>query len=118
MEVGTRVFIRGGGNNARYTKDADFIECEVTKVGRLYFYLKSVDGKYFNADTKFFIKTLRSKIEYNSEWKVYGSKQVIYDEIEFDALYSKIRLSFDWTSKCKYTLEQLRSINKIVFGSD
>lgn len=118
MKVGDIVYVIPiGVNNTRYIKDSivnHIQEYIVESIGKKYFYLKNLKGQ--KLDKKFSLENLKDVIpHYSSDWQVYTDKQQIFDEVEYDNLYSFIRSKFDsCTSKNVCTLEQLREIVSIL----
>ena len=59
---------------------------------------------------------LLKKTYYCVDYIMYETEQELRDEMEKDKIYRDIRLLFDRFNKNKMTLEQLRSIKKIIDG--
>jgi len=90
----------------RYTTKYKIEEVEISKIGRVYFYLK---GK--REDQKYDLKDLSNL--YSEQ--IYLTKEEMLDEREYDKKYSEIRKEFTESSYfCDLTLDQLRRIKKIL----
>jgi tRNA U34 5-carboxymethylaminomethyl modifying enzyme MnmG/GidA len=115
LTVGQRVYLLRVGNNARYYKGEPIEklieEVEIAKVGRKYIEIK-FDERF--STVKFNKEDLRQVTEYSADWKLYLSKQDIFNEKESEDLSWKIRQFFDYGASSKLTLEQLRKINDII----
>lgn len=83
-------------------------EVEVSTVGRKYFTLTD------SPKDKYFIDTLKLDTQYHTYNRIWFSKQEYDDSVEKSELYLSIRKSFDGFSDSKFTLSQLREINKIL----
>lgn len=98
MQVGQKVWVY----EARY-RVAGLTEALITKVGKKYFEVDAVRGK-------FYLEDLRFVTEYSSNCRVYLSKQEYEDGREINYLAGKFR---DFQFKT-LSLEQLRQINQII----
>jgi len=89
MKAGDTVFVVPvGPNNTRYMKGSildNIQEKTIEKVGNRYFYIKGWVRE------KFSLETMQDVSNYCKDWKVYINKQQIYDEAEFNTLYSNIK---------------------------
>jgi hypothetical protein len=115
MEIGDKVYLLKINDNARYYRyhDDDAInyiqEDIVAKVGRKYFGLTNHSREKFSLETMSDIVTCGS-----SDWAVYMSVQEIYDEKEKSTLEREVGKVFDWSSRKKLSLNQLRRIKAII----
>lgn len=102
MEVGQKVWVY----EARY-RVPGLTEAVITKVGKKYFEVDAVRGK-------FYIEDLRFVTEFSSFCRVYLSRQDYEDEQEIKYLDDKLRSIFKVFGKTNLSLEQLRQINQII----
>lgn len=102
MQVGQKVWVY----EARY-RVAGLTEATITKVGKKYFEVDAVRGK-------FYIEDLRFVTEYSSNCRVYLSRHDYEDEKETKYLEDKLRSIFKVYGRTNLSLEQLRQINKII----
>ena len=107
----TIYFIPVGVNNTRF-KDSlsnHIKESTISKIGRKYFY---IEGR----EEKFDIINLNHKSAHYYDLQGYLNKQDIYDDIEVRNLETKIKAKFNAFGGSTLSLEQLRAIDKIIFG--
>lgn len=93
----------------RYSKEIEITEHTVTKIGRKYFEATGLNDK-INIENL----TYESKMYSQHNYKLYLSKQEILDKNEANELYNKIQHLFSHYSNRSFTLEDLRSVAKIV----
>lgn len=118
FKVGQTVWIRLTGNAIRGKCGDELIEeWVIDKIGRKYITASKKTGypkgiifeKGYGCKDIFVEKT-----DYCVDYIMYETEQEIRDEMEKDEIYRDIRLFFDSFNKSKLTLEQLRSIKKII----
>ena len=108
MEVGQKVYLGYVGYRHKLLNEVR--EREITKIGRLYFYV---------GDLKFKLSDFEQVTQLNIDWKVYLSMQEIENERESDRLFSEIRHKFDGVyNNGNFTLDQLRQIKRIIDGGE
>jgi hypothetical protein len=118
LEVGMTVFVLKVGNAARQSLQRGdpigerIVEGTVSKVGRKYF---SISGITYE-DVQFHIDGLRQKSQYLPSYKVYFSRQEIYDEDEATELRTRLKRSLDLFNGelNKLSLDQLRRMVAIL----
>jgi len=88
--------------------------CTVTSSGPKYFKVH-LDGMSDIYTFTFHQENWREKSDYSSNHSLYNNEQEYKDEQEYSNLKSKIYSSFDCWSKNKFTLEQLRAVDAILF---
>lgn len=112
LKVGMKIYlIPVGTNNTRF-KDSvlnHIKESTISKIGKKYFYL---EGR----KEKFDIVNLNYRSSYYCDLQGYLNKQDIYDFVEKGDLEKKIKAKFNAFGEVGLSLEQLRAIDKIVFG--
>ena len=119
FKVGQTVWIRLTGNAVR-GKHGDELaeEWVIDKIGRKYItaskktgYPKGIifEKKGYGYEDRFVEKT-----NYCVDYIMYETEQEIRDEMEKYKIYRDVQLFFDRFNKNKLTLEQLRSIKKII----
>ena len=122
FKVGQTVWIRLTGNAIRGKRGDELIEeWVIDKIGRKYITASKKTGyprgiifeksDYYVYEGRFVEKTY-----YCVNYIMYETEQDIRGEIEKDKIYKDIQLFFDRFNKNKLTLEQLRSIKKIIDG--
>lgn len=84
-------------------------EYKISKIGRKYFELEGWPG-----GNKFSIAIMREAVDSNYAAYCHLTLQEILDDRERDYLYGEIRKYFDFFSRNKITLEQLRKIAEIL----
>lgn len=118
FKVGQTVWIRLTGNAIRGKCGDELIEeWVIDKIGRKYITASKKTGypkgiifeKGYGYKDRFVEKT-----DYFVDYIMYETEQEIRDEMEKDEIYRDIRLFFDSFNKSKLTIEQLRSIKKII----
>ena len=120
FKVGQTVWIMLTGNATRGKHGDELIEeWVINKIGRKYItaskktgYSKEVvfeDNKCIGYNGRFVEKT-----NYCVDYIMYATEQEVRDEMEMNRIYREIQLFFDRFNKNKLTLEQLRSIKKII----
>ena len=85
------------------------IEAEVSYVGWKYFSLKDYKHRQFN------VLTLLGVGDFSKDMRVYLTKQEILDNIERQALLTKLRRVFN---NDKFTLEQLKAVHTVLYPDD
>lgn len=116
------VKVEEGSNASRYidkTKTEEWIfKGEVIKAGRKY-----ITVKFKKNNTNSFIeKKFNVEDDYRehytcggADYKLYLSKQSIFDEVESETIYTQITSVFNgWKNNNKFSLDQLRKIKDIV----
>lgn len=84
--------------------------CEITKIGLKYLYVDN-DNRYpIEKDTLIH----RSKMYSQNNFQMYLTEQEILDKWETNTLISECKKHFGNYGNLKFTLEQLRAINKII----
>lgn len=107
FKVGQTVIISG---DRRYP---DGNKVTVSKVGRKYVTVKNNWGeRQFYADGR--EDYLVEKITYGSPAALYPSEEAFQNATERARLREKMRRTFDWSSRTKLTLEQLKRIDAII----
>ena len=119
FKVGQTVWIRLTGNAIRGKRGDELIEeWVIDKIGRKYITASKKTGyprrivfekRGYGYEDRFVEKT-----DYCVDYIMYETEKEIRDEMEKDEIYRDIRLFFDSFNKSKLTLEQLRSIKKII----
>ena len=118
FKVGQTVWIMLTGNASRRKCGDELIEeWVIDKIGRKYITASKKTGypkgiifeKGYGYKDRFVEKT-----DYCVDYIMYETEQEIRDEMEKDEIYRDIRLFFDSFNKSKLTIEQLRSIKKII----
>ena len=122
FKAGQNVYLRIniGSNAARHidksNKDAWIIEKVVKSVGKKYITVtNNIDDKW--GEIKFDVTNdFRQVYTYGgADYSLYLSKQDIYDDMECERLYGKIRDKFSgWNTKENFSLEQLQLICEII----
>ena len=89
--------------------NGEITEHTVTKIGRKYF-------ECTNLNDKINLTTLihENKIYSQSEYKLYKTKNEIFDKNELSILYAAIQRSFSHYSNKKFTLDELRKVSEIL----
>lgn len=90
---------------------------EITKVGRKY-----ISVKFFKPNGVYLEEKFKIDDDYKQVWicggadyKLYLTKQDIFDEIEMDKLHSNIKSEFNsFNNNNKFTLDQLQRIIEII----
>lgn len=113
MQIGDKVYLKPVNNKARNGNEK-IEEYLIKKVGRKYF--EVWDGIYDFSSIKFNLETKTQVTNYSPDWELYFSKQEILDEQECNQLTKIIRNKFTGWGKVNLSLEQLRSIKKIIDG--
>ena len=118
FKVGQTVWIRLTGNAIRGKCGDELIEeWVIDKIGRKYITASKKTGypKGIIFETGYGYKgRFVEKTDYCVDYIMYETEQEIRDEMKKDEIYRYIRLFFDSFNKSKLTLEQLRSIKKII----
>ena len=118
FKVGQTVWIRLTGNAIRGKCGDELIEeWVIDKIGRKYItaskktsYPKGIIfEKGYGYKDRFVEKT-----DHCVDYIMYETEQEIRDEMEKDEIYRDVQLFFDSFNKSKLTIEQLRSIKKII----
>ena len=119
FKVGQTVWIRLTGNAIRGKHGDELVEeWVIDKIGRKYItaskktgYPKGIifEKKGYGYEDRFVEKT-----NYCVDYIMYETEQEIRDEMEKYKIYRDVQLFFDRFNKNKLTLEQLRSIKKII----
>jgi hypothetical protein len=99
------------GQTIYYSERGKICEKTISRVGKKYFY---VDG----FRNQFYIDNLREKTKFGCGSRVYLSAQEIIDEKESEVLHRKIMVYFQGFGRSKFTLDQLRAIDKIIREKD
>lgn len=111
-EVGTTVYLKAVGNNARYDKEVRIEEYKITKVGRKFFEVND-NEKY--KPLKFHIEDLSQEMGgYIADWQLYFYRQDILDEEESEKLNRDIKTAFGSYGGSRFTLDQLRRLKEII----
>lgn len=107
MKVGDKIWIEPISRRLRRS-NPEVRECTISKVGRKYIYVKELSYSRFFKEG-----LLEDPGGYNSKYQAYLTLQDYKDKVEKEDLYSSIRKHFKAYSP-SLTLEQLRSIDKII----
>ena len=121
FKVGQTVWIRLTGNAIRGKCGDELIEeWVIDKIGRKYITASKKTGYprgiIFEKSDYGYEGRFVEKTYYCVDYIMYETEQELRDELEKDKIYRDIRLLFDRFNKNKMTLEQLRSIKKIIDG--
>ena len=121
FKVGQTVWIRLTGNAIRGKCGDELIEeWVIDKIGRKYITASKKTGYprgiIFEKSDYGYEGRFVEKTYYCVDYIMYETEQELRDEWEKDKIYRDIRLLFDRFNKNKMTLEQLRSIKKIIDG--
>lgn len=120
FKVGQTVWIRLTGNAIRGKHGDELIEeWVIDKIGRKYITASKKTGYpkgiVFEDKCSGYNGRFVEKTNYCVDYIMYETEQEIRDEMEKDKIYTDIQLFFDRFNKNKLTLEQLRSIKKIIY---
>lgn len=85
-------------------------ECEITRVGRKYFYVKGGDGR----ETRFHLENQRQVTDYSPHKVLYWTREQRNEEVEYSRLIGILRSKFSGVGRTEVTLEQSRKIAKIL----
>lgn len=120
LKVGQTVWIRLTGNAIRGKCGDELIEeWVIDKIGRKYITASKKTGyprgiifenRGYGYEDRFVEKT-----NYCVDYIMYETEQEIRDEMEKNESYREIQLFFDGFNNSKLTLEQVRSIKKIIY---
>ena len=121
LKVGQTVYIRLTGNAIRGKCGDELIEeWVIDNIGRKYITASKKTGYprgiIFEKSDYGYEGRFVEKTYYCVDYIMYETEQELRDELEQDKIYRDIRLLFDRFNKNKMTLEQLRSIKKIIDG--
>lgn len=91
-------------------------EVTVTKIGRKYVTTKCswAERRFapsFNSRSE---RYLVEKVEYGSPGLLFATREEYEEQKELESLRSWLRKATDWSEINKYTLEQLRSVKKVL----
>lgn len=111
FNAGQKVYLTLGINKARYDK-SEYVEGEVTKVGRKYVTVK-VGYRDYQFDLT---DELRQKTDYTQDYYLYESLEVLTDEKERYKLADDLNLYFSssYSIKNKLSLDQMQRIKEII----
>ncbi|GAV11344.1 hypothetical protein [Paenibacillus sp. NAIST15-1] len=111
FEVGKKVYLSLGINKSRYSS-VDYVEGEVTKVGRKYVTVKIGITQYQFDLTD----NLRQKTDYAEDYYLYESLEELLDEKRREELARHLSVYFSgsYNIKNKLTLDQMQRIKDII----
>lgn len=118
---GQKVWVKCIGNAARGKKGETLIqEWEVVKVGKKYVHAKPAESQWtpFVFEIRGYAGKTRlvEKTTYAPDYLLYTTRKEVEDEIEAENTCRKLVQFFHQYPERNLTIEQIREIEKIVFG--
>lgn len=89
--------------------NGEITEHTVTKIDRKYFECTCLNNKINVSDLMY-----ENKMYSQDNYRLYITKQEIFDKNELSILYAAIQSSFSHYSNKKFTLDELRKVSKIL----
>ena len=121
FKVGQKVWVRCIGDSARGKTGKELIqEWVVVKIGKKYVYAKPAESQWtpFVFEIREYAGKIRlvEKTTYAPDYLLYTTRKEIEDEIEAENTCRKLVQFFHQYPERNMTIEQIREIEKIVFG--